>query len=83
MLITSNLTLKRKQFCIPREGNPGNVLLTSRNSLKYFYQCLYWESCQIVRHLRAEERTIHGKKLLIIENYLIIHTCRLSMCSFQ
>ena len=25
-----NLTLKRKQFCAPREENPGNVLLTSR-----------------------------------------------------
>ena len=36
---TSDITLKRKQFCTPREGNPGNVLLTSRNRLKYFYQC--------------------------------------------
>ena len=37
-LKTSNLTLKRKQFFTPREGNPGNVLLTSRICLKYFYQ---------------------------------------------
>ena len=28
-----------KQFCIPRAGNPENVLLTSRIRLKYFYQC--------------------------------------------
>ena len=39
MLKTSNLTLERKQLCIPREGNPGSVLLTSRIRLKYFYQC--------------------------------------------
>ena len=44
---------------------------------------LYWESCEIVRHLWAEERTIHGTKLLIIENYLIIHNCRLIISSFQ
>ena len=25
----------------PREGNPGNVLLTSRIRLKYFYQCSF------------------------------------------
>ena len=37
----SNLTLKRKQFCTPREGNPENVLLISRNCLKYFYQRMY------------------------------------------
>ena len=40
MLKTSNLTLKRKQLFTPREGNPGNVLLTSRIRLQYFYQCL-------------------------------------------
>ena len=28
-----------KQFCSPRAGNPENVLLTSRNRQKYFYQC--------------------------------------------
>ena len=39
MLKTSNLTLKRKQFCTLREGNLGNVLLTSRIRLKHFYQC--------------------------------------------
>ena len=38
LLKTSNLTLKREQFCIPREGNPENVLLTCRICLKYFYQ---------------------------------------------
>ena len=27
-----------KQTGSPRAGNPGNVLLTSKNSLKYFYQ---------------------------------------------
>ena len=25
-------------------GNPGNVLLTSRNCQKYFYQCTCWKS---------------------------------------
>ena len=30
-----------KQFCSPRVGNPGNVLLTSRNLQKYFYQWYY------------------------------------------
>ena len=50
MLKTSNLTLKRKQFCTPREGNPGSVLLIIRICLKYFYQCtifkntVCWES---------------------------------------
>ena len=39
LLITSNLTLKRKQFCTPREGNPGIILLTSRICPNYFYQC--------------------------------------------
>ena len=43
---------------------------------------LYWESCEIVRHLWAEEKTIHGTKLLIIENYLIIHNCRLITSNF-
>ena len=38
MLKTSNLTLKMKQFFTPREGNPGNVFLTSRIRLQYFYQ---------------------------------------------
>ena len=28
-----------KQFCTQREGYLGNVLLTSRNHLEYFYQC--------------------------------------------
>ena len=32
------LLLKRKQLYIPRAGNPENVLLTSMNRLKYFYQ---------------------------------------------
>ena len=27
------------QFCTPRAWNPGNVLLTCRNSQNYFYQC--------------------------------------------
>ena len=36
-----------------------------------------------IRHLQAEERTIHGTKLLIIENYLIIHNCLLIISSFQ
>ena len=40
MLKTSNLTLKKKQFFTPREGNPGNVLLTSRIPLQYLYQCM-------------------------------------------
>ena len=34
MLKTSNFTLKSTR----RAGNPGNVLLTSRICLKYFYQ---------------------------------------------
>ena len=34
--------LLKKQICTPRAENPGNVLLTSRNHLKYFYQCT-WE----------------------------------------
>ena len=38
LLKTSNSTLKRKQFCTAREGNPGNVLLTSSICLKYIYQ---------------------------------------------
>ena len=30
---------QRKQFFTPRAWNPGNVLLTSRNSQNYFSQC--------------------------------------------
>ena len=30
---------KSNAVCTPRAGNPGNVLLTSRNPTKYFYQC--------------------------------------------
>ena len=30
---------QKKQICTPTAGNPGNVLLTSRNPPKYFYQC--------------------------------------------
>ena len=29
---------QRKQLCSPRAENPGNILLTSRNPLKYFHQ---------------------------------------------
>ena len=32
---------RSKQFCSTRAGNLGNVLLTSRNCQKYFYQCGY------------------------------------------
>ena len=39
LLKSSNLTLKRKQFCTPKGWNVGNVLLTSRICLKYVYQC--------------------------------------------
>ena len=37
-----------KQFCSPREGNPGNMLLTSRNRLKYFYQSMLSVEEQII-----------------------------------
>ena len=30
----------KETILFPREGNPGNILLTSRNLLKYFYQCM-------------------------------------------
>ena len=36
LAIDCNLTLKKKQFCTPREGNPGNILLTSRICLQNF-----------------------------------------------
>ena len=32
---------KSNAVCTPRAGNPGNVLLTSRNPIRYFYQWLY------------------------------------------
>ena len=32
--------LRSKQFCPPRKGNTGNMLLTSWNCQKYFYQYL-------------------------------------------
>ena len=54
MLKTSNLTLKRKQFCTPREGNPGNVLLTSRICLKYFYQCGMCINVEYEEYLEGE-----------------------------
>ena len=38
------------QFCTPRAGNPGNVLLTSRNPLKYFYQCVYLNILKIQKN---------------------------------
>ena len=31
-----------QQFCSTRVGNSGNVLLTSRNRPKYFYQCIFF-----------------------------------------
>ena len=34
-----------------REGNPGNVLLTSRNCLKHFYQCSCLKTCPLLRFL--------------------------------
>jgi hypothetical protein len=34
----------RKQFCSPRAGNPGNVLLTSWNPPQYFYQCIFTQN---------------------------------------
>ena len=51
---TSNLSSKRKQFCTLREGNPGNVLLTSRIRLKYFYQC----SIRILEEFRENFKAI-------------------------
>ena len=45
MIKTSNLTLNRNKFCTPREGNPGNVLLTSRNRIEYLYQCRGIQQC--------------------------------------
>ena len=32
--------IQSKQYFSPREGNPGNVLLTSRKCLQNFYQCI-------------------------------------------
>ena len=41
---------KNKQFCNPRAGNPGYVLLTSRIHLKYFYQCKLMEIALQSKH---------------------------------
>ena len=38
-LLLVKIFLQSKQFCSPREGNPGNMLLTSWNRQNYFYQC--------------------------------------------
>ena len=48
MLKTSNVTLKRNQFFTPREGNLGNVLLTSRICLEYFYQWGFQNSSKVM-----------------------------------
>ena len=67
MLKTSNLTLKRKQFSTPREGNPGKVLLTSRICLKYFYQ--WW-------HGRHEKCPTHNYvPALWLITPLVCHFC--------
>ena len=59
MLKTSNSTLKKKQFCTPRAGNLGYVLLTSRIRLKYFYQCVFLQT--LLHNL-----TVHVPKTLYL-----------------
>ena len=44
------------KFCTPREGNPGNVLLTRRNPPKYFYQCGL-ENCESTQDCAGTEKT--------------------------
>ena len=41
----------------PRAGNPGNVLLTSRNPQKYFYQCVKDLPAEFVRRTTFVLRT--------------------------
>ena len=45
MLTLIKAFIQSNQFCSPRAGNPGNVLLTSRNRQEYFYQCCQIETC--------------------------------------
>ena len=57
---------EREQFCTPREGNPGNVLQTSKNLPKYFYQC---ECLTVLIYIH----TVVG--LLMYRNeVLVVHT---------
>ena len=56
-----------KQFCTPRAGKPGNVLLTSRIRLKYFYQwtctekSIYVVSIVLCRKLPQQVRNLLGQ----------------------
>ena len=45
LLKTSNLTLKRKQFSTPKEGNPGNFISDELTAITY----TVWTVLQAVR----------------------------------
>ena len=46
------------QFCFPRAGIQGNVLLTSKNRPKYFYQC----TVKDVWNMYVSRRELKGLK---------------------
>ena len=55
-------------MCTPRAGNPGNVLLPSRNPPKYFYQ---WYITEVVLQkylIRLALKFIHNKKETKVTN---------------
>ena len=62
MIKTSNLTLKRKLFSTAREGNPGNVLLTIRIRLKYFYQSGYLKDKKKFTNKSSKYRPRYSKR---------------------
>ena len=55
---------QRKQFCTPRAGNPGNVLLTSKNPPMYFYQCSPVNSAKLSC---SSEVTLRQSKFVLLK----------------
>ena len=88
LLKTSNLTLKRKQFCTPREGNLGNVLLTTQqDSSKIFLSelvqefglhtktaCSFFIKLSIKNVIYVKNKQLHG---------VAQHTLAKALISFQ
>ena len=63
----------RMKFCTPREGNPGNVLLTRRNPPKYFYQCGL-ENCESTQDCAGTEKTSERSCSMSTEQYCVYTT---------
>ena len=55
---------RRNTFSTPRAGNPGNVLLTTRNPPKFFYQCTHCQENNVRSALYRLRGSFHIKIFL-------------------